>query len=280
MNTRTIKVGFIGLGDQGAPMAEAIAEKEWDLHTWARRAESFGALERVRYTRHGDAKSLAAEVDVLCLCLPDDLDIWNLLVDQDVRRALRPKTVVVNHGTGDPGENERIARFLSELGVEYLDAPVSGGHPGAVARTLTTFVGGDVQVFEFCRPIFETFSRKVAHIGQTGFGQLTKLLNNALTMTNLKNAVDVFAIAQQLGMDTRKLHEVVTVSSGSSEVLKSIGTQINSSAAVHIQRLMLKDMEHFSDAMLERGVEPHELRKRGLDGANGVVGLALAVEGK
>jgi hypothetical protein len=106
--------------------------------------------------------------------------------------------VVVNHGTGDPGENVKIAESLRSLGASYLDAPVSGGGPGAKARTLTTFVGGDQGPFERCSPVFATFSTRVSRMGPVGSGQMTKLLNNAMTMSNLKNAVDLVRLAQQL----------------------------------------------------------------------------------
>jgi 3-hydroxyisobutyrate dehydrogenase-like beta-hydroxyacid dehydrogenase len=105
-------------------------------------------------------------------------------------------------------------------------------------------------------------------------GSLTKLLNNAMTMTNLKNAVDVFGLAMNLGIDTRRLYDVITVSSGSSAVLQSVGSQINSKAAVHIQGLMRKDIEHFADALRARGLDPSSVRNRGLGGADGVLELA------
>jgi 3-hydroxyisobutyrate dehydrogenase-like beta-hydroxyacid dehydrogenase len=126
--------------------------------------------------------------------------------------------------------------------------------------------------------VFETFSRKVAHMGGIGSGQLTKLLNNAMTMTNLKNAVDVFGLAKQLGINTYQLYEVITASSGSSAVLQAVGSQIDSKAAVHLQRLMRKDIEHFADAMRARGLDPSSVRNRGLRGADGVVELASWID--
>jgi 3-hydroxyisobutyrate dehydrogenase-like beta-hydroxyacid dehydrogenase len=179
----------------------------------------------VKYLRHDSLKSLAVMVDVLSLCLRDDEDIWNLIRQHRLIEALRSGSIVVNHGTGDPTENERIGAFLAESGIKYLDAPVSGGRRGAVARTLTTLVGGAANDFARCREVFESFSRKVAHMGGVGSGQLTKLLNNAMTMTNLKNAVEVFGFAKKLGIDIRRLYEVITVSSGSSAVLQSVGSR-------------------------------------------------------
>ena len=274
-----LKIGFVGLGDQGAPMAEAISDAGFELHVWARRAQSFDAISGVKYLRHDSLESLAARVDVLSLCLRDDEDIWNLIRQHRLKEVLTG-SIVVNHGTGDPTENEHIGVFLAESGIKYLDAPVSGGRAGAVARTLTTLVGGDANDFARCREVFETFSRKVAHMGGVGSGQLTKLLNNAMTMTNLKNAVDVFGLAKNLGIDIRRLYEVISVSSGSSAVLQAVGSQINSMTAVHIQRLMRKDIEHFADAMRARGLDPSSVRNRGLGGADGVLELAQWIESR
>lgn len=272
-------VGFIGLGDQGAPMAMAIAESGHSLHAWARREGSFDALAGAGYERHRDLAGLAGEVEIVALCLRDDADVWDLLDAQGLRERLRPGQVVVNHGTGDPGENRRIAKSLAGNGVDYLDAPVSGGRPGALARNLTTLVGGPDGAVGFCRPVFESFSRKVAHMGPVGAGQTAKLLNNALTMTNLKNAVDVFRLASSLGVDVRRLHEAIVVSSGSSAILQAIGSQIDGVAASHLQGLMRKDIEHFADAMRARGVDAEALRVRGHSGADGIVELANLLTG-
>ena len=165
-----LKIGFVGLGDQGAPMAEAISDAGFELHVWARRDQSFDAISGVKYLRHDSLESLAVMVDVLSLCLRDDEDIWNLIRQHRLIEALRSGSIVVNHGTGDPTENEHIGAFLAESGIKYLDAPVSGGRPGAVSRTLTTLVGGDANDFARCREVFETFSRKVAHMGTWGAG--------------------------------------------------------------------------------------------------------------
>jgi 3-hydroxyisobutyrate dehydrogenase-like beta-hydroxyacid dehydrogenase len=275
-----LKIGFVGLGDQGTPMAEAISDAGFELHVWARRVQSFDAISGVKYLRHNSLESLAPAVDVLCLCLRDDEDIWDLIRQQRLTEALRRGAIVVNHGTGDPTENQRIGAFLAESGIKYLDAPVSGGRPGALARTLTTMVGGDTEDFERCRQVFETFSGKVARMGGVGSGQTTKLLNNAMTMTNLKNAVDVFALAKNLRIDIPRLYDVISVSSGSSAVLQSIGRQVSSNTAVHIQGLMRKDIEHFADAMRAQCLDPSSVRDRGMGGADGVVKLAQWIEGE
>lgn len=265
-----LNVGFIGLGDQGGPMARAIGEAGFKLHVWARRPASLEVLAGVPHTAHASVAELGAVSDIVGLVLTDDKDIWDILDQQGLLKALRPGAIVVNHGTGDPSENARIAAHLGEKGHPFLDAPVSGGGPGAVARTLTTIVGGDQAALERCRPVFETFSRKIAYMGPAGAGQQAKLLNNALTMTNLKNAVDVLGLAGQLGVDVAALYDMVSVSSGSSAIMQALGT-FTPELAAHLQGLMRKDIEHFADSVRNRQLDPSALRDRGLSGADGLV---------
>jgi hypothetical protein len=93
---------------------------------------------------------------------------------------MRPGSVLVNHGTGLPAFALEMTRLAKEYGVEVLDAPVSGGHAGAVAKTLVTLVGGEPAIIDRCRPVFDSFSSKVAVMGGAGTGQTAKLINNAL----------------------------------------------------------------------------------------------------
>ncbi|WP_262028051.1 NAD(P)-dependent oxidoreductase [Microvirga sp. Mcv34] len=273
----SLNIGFIGLGDQGGPMARAIGESGLKLHVWARRTRSLEAVAGVPHTVHASIKALAEACDIIGLCLRDDRDLWDILDRQGLLKALEPGTIVINHGTGDPDENRRIASYLDEVHVTFLDAPVSGGRPGAVARALTTFVGGDAAAFEQCQPVFGTFSTQAVHMGRSGSGQVAKLLNNALTMTNLKNAVDVFGFADKLGLNISSLFDAVSASSGSSAVLRALGTAITPGIAPHLQELMRKDIEHFADAMSSRGLDASEVVERGLGGANGLLDLVQRV---
>jgi 3-hydroxyisobutyrate dehydrogenase-like beta-hydroxyacid dehydrogenase len=277
-NQHTATVGFIGLGDQGAPMAQAIGDSGFGLHVWARRPQSLDVLDQTRHTVHDSPASLAA-VDILEPCLRDDRDTWQVLGTQGVEDALRPGLIVVNHGTGDPGENREIAEHLAGKRTAYLDAPVSGGGAGARARTLTTMAGGDRKAYVKREPVFATFSRAVAYVGPTGSGQVTKLLNNAMTMSNLGNAVDLIRLVSRLGMDAQEVIDVIELSSGGSAVLRAPGSDLTPEIAPHIQGLMRKDIEHFADAIRACGLDPQPLHDRGLAGVSGlaeVVGLLAA----
>ncbi|MFI6875759.1 NAD(P)-dependent oxidoreductase [Streptomyces sp. NPDC050400] len=268
------RVGFIGLGDQGGPMAEAIGEQAFDMHVWARRPASLSSVAAVPHVVHETVAGLAASAELIGLCLRDDADIWNLLDDRHLLANVTPGTIIVNHGTGDPGEAERIGAHVAEAGAVYLDAPVSGGGPGARARTLTTFVGGSADAFESARPVFEAFSDTVRLMGPVGGGQFTKLFNNALTITNMKNAEDVLALAEQVGLDLPALIEIIGASSGGSAALRALGRDITPELAEHLNPLMRKDMQHFAEAVRERGAHPEEVLARGMAGASSLLETA------
>jgi 3-hydroxyisobutyrate dehydrogenase-like beta-hydroxyacid dehydrogenase len=225
---------------------------------------------------HDSPASLAAAVDILALCLRDDRDIWEVLGTSGVEDALRPGLIVVNHGTGDPGENREIAEHLAGKGAAYLDAPVSGGGAGARSRALTTMVGGDREPYEKCEPVFAAFSRTVAYLGPSGSGQVTKLLNNAMTMSNLDNAVDLIRLLSRLGMDVQTVIDVIDVSSGGSAILRILGRDVTPEIAPHIQGLMRRDIEHFADAIRSYGLDPQPLHDRGLAEAVGLLAAEAA----
>lgn len=259
-------VGFIGLGDQGAPMARAIADKGFELYVWARRPDSYRALDSSPYTVADSPADLAARADVIALCLRDDADIWALLDNQGLLAALRPGTVVVNHGTGDPQENQRLAGHVSATGATFLDAPVSGGRPGAEARALTTFVGGDPRSYARLEPIAAAFSRTVRLLGPVGSGQTVKLINNALNFANLKNAIDAIAIARALRIDLGVFGDVLATSSGNSASLQYALAMRDQPAPDHLGRLMRKDLEHFAEAVTRDGVDVASLYDRARQG--------------
>lgn len=273
--TTPLQVGFIGLGDQGGPMAAAIAEASAShaglaLHVWARRAASLAVLADLPHTLHADPASLAAACDIVALCLRDDDDIWQLLEQQGLLAALRPGAIVVNHGTGDPAGNARIGARLAAAGIGFVDAPVSGGRPGALARTLTTIVGGEQAALDRCAAVFACYSRKVVLMGPVGAGQTAKLLNNALTMSNLDNAARVLGLADQLGLDLAAVVDMVGASSGASFILDAL-SRFTPELASHLQGLMEKDIEHFADGMRASGLDPAIMRERGLHGAQSLV---------
>jgi len=261
-NAKNLQVGFVGLGDQGAPMAIAIAEAGWPLRLWARHERSYEALGDVSYERCESVEELGRRSDVVGLCLTDDADVWQLLDDQRLLSALPPGGIVVNHGTGDPKVAVELAHHGDANGHAIVDAPVSGGRPAAERKALTTFVGGEAQAADTCRPVFEAFSTTVAYMGQAGAGQMTKLMNNASLLANLRNAEEIISIGAAAGLDPRKLVDVLQTGSGSSFALQFLAGEISPEMASHLPDLWHKDIRHFSDAIRDRDLPPTVLEAR------------------
>ena len=270
-------VGWIGLGDQGAPMARAIAEEGFELHTWARRSSSLEQLDGVAYTAHDTPAALAERVDMLALCLNVDADIEDLMTSRGVLAALRPGSMVVNHGTGLPAFATHLSAIAEPFGVDTLDAPVSGGRAGAVARTLTTMVGGHHATFDRAAPVFEAFSSRVTHIGGIGTGQVTKLLNNALLMANQDNLRLLLSVADSLGVEVQPLADIIRTGTGTSRALESLGSAITSDNAEHLREMQVVDMDIFTDAVSHISDVARPLSARAYDGAAALPTLARRI---
>jgi 3-hydroxyisobutyrate dehydrogenase-like beta-hydroxyacid dehydrogenase len=276
MSTKPI-VGWAGLGDQGAPMARAIAEAGYELHVWARRPASLDALRGVPFIAHETPAELGAVSDIIGLCLNVDDNVRDLLTDGGLLAAMKPGSVLVNHGTGLPAFAHEMIELATRHGVDVLDAPVSGGRAGAVAKQLLTIVGGDAAVLEQCRPVFATFSTTIAHLGGAGTGQMAKLINNALLMANQENLMEMLRIANGLGVETGPLVEVLRAGTGSSRVLDLLGTAVTPENAEHLSEMQLVDMDIFADAMIELGEIARPFTERATKGAQGLPELAAQI---
>ena len=242
-------VGFIGLGDQGAPIAQAIAEAGYPLHAWARRPESLETLGGVPYTSHASVAELAAISDVVGLCLVKDSDNVEVAVEGGLLANMRRGTVLINHGTGLPREARRLTELAAPYGISVVDAPVSGGHTVALAHQLTTIAGGPKDVVDELIPLLETFSKTVIYTGPTGAGQLGKLFNNALLMMNHENLSELLDLAHALDMPLAPLLDLLRSGSAASFALHAIGPSITSANVQHVRDLELKDMHLFTGAV-------------------------------
>ena len=274
-------IGWIGLGDQGGPIARAIAEAGYPLHVWSRsgRVGALGEEPAVAYTAHPSPAELGPVCDIVGLCLSEDKDNTAVLVDGGLLDALRPGTVLINLGTGLPAAAVELARTAATRDVQVIDAPVSGGHAGAVAKQLTTIVGGDRAVVDSLRPLFETYSTRVAYMGGAGAGQVGKLINNAMLMANQKNISDLLGLATAEHVDIAALVDVLRSGTGSSRALQSLGSAITTGNAEHLSRLQVIDMEIFRQAFGGHGPDVEAVTERAFAGARDLPSLAALVTG-
>lgn len=274
---RDTKVGWVGLGDQGAPMARAIAAAGFELHVWVRRGASLAALQGLPYVRHDTLAGLGAASDVVGLCLREDSDIEEVLTSGGLLESLTPGTILINHGTGLPGYAVSLAQRAASSGVLVLDAPVSGGRPGAEARQLTTIVGGPIRALEIVRPVLSAFAGKITHMGAAGSGQTGKLINNALLMMNQKNVQDILALANNLKLNVGPLMELLLSGTGRSFALEALTGAVTTDNAEHLKALQVIDMNIFTKAMASRGQDVGTIDQYARAGANGLPDAARLV---
>jgi 3-hydroxyisobutyrate dehydrogenase-like beta-hydroxyacid dehydrogenase len=219
-----MRVGFIGLGSQGAPMARRIVEAGFPTTLWARRPATLEPFAETPVKIAASPAELAAQCDLVCLCVVGDADVEELSFGESgLLAGMRRGGVIAVHSTVHPSTCRDIAEKAQAQGISILDAPVSGGGPAAAAGRLLVMVGGDPDVVQRCRPVFDTHSDAVIHLGDLGSGQTTKLLNNLLFTANLGTAAATLALADNLGVSPTRLAEVVSRSSGNSFALNSIG---------------------------------------------------------
>jgi 3-hydroxyisobutyrate dehydrogenase len=213
-----MNIAFLGLGAIGRPMASRIAAASLPLAVWNRTSERAAEFARQTGARHAATPADAARnADVIITCLSTSPDVHSLLDGADgLIAGMKHGATLVDCTSGDPGTSRRIAQRLSESGVSFLDAPVSGGVSGAEKGTLTIMVGGDATVLDRVRPVLETFGQKIVHCGGVGAGDTVKAVNQAFLAIHLLSAAEGLATLVKEGVDPTKALEVINASSGRS----------------------------------------------------------------
>ena len=218
-----IRVGFIGLGSQGAPMARRIIDAGFPVTLWGRRPATLEPFAGTDATVADSPAKLAAACDLVCLCVRDDADVEAVTGGPDgVLAGLRPGGVIAVHSTVHPDTCRRLAAAAAAGDVRVVDAPVSGGRPAAEAGHLLVMVGGDEATVAYCRPVFASYGDPVVHLGPLGAGQVTKLLNNAAFTAHLGIAASLLALGRAFDVDSGRLGEVLLHGSGRSFALERV----------------------------------------------------------
>jgi 3-hydroxyisobutyrate dehydrogenase len=219
-----MKIGFIGLGSQGGPMARRIMQGGYETTLWARRPATLEPFADTPAKVAGSPAELAAASDLVCLCVVGDADIDEIAGgERGLLASMQPGGVIAVHSTVHPNTCLELAKKAAAKEISVIDAPVSGGGPAASEGRLLVMVGGDADVVERCRPVFATYADPVVHLGALGSGQTTKLLNNLLFTAHLATAATTLTLASALGVDPDRLTEVVSRSSGKSFALDALG---------------------------------------------------------
>ncbi len=210
------KVGFIGLGSQGGPMARRVVESGFPLTLWARRLESLAPYADTAASTASTPAELGAASDVVGICVVGDSDVEEVLLRADGVLEGMAGGVVAIHSTIHPDTCARIAQHAARRGIGVVDAPVSGGGGAAARQKLLVMAGGESEDIARCRPVFDAFADRVVHLGPLGTGQMAKLVNNLVFTALVTVGLETFAFADELGMDRAALARVLSRGSGGS----------------------------------------------------------------
>jgi 3-hydroxyisobutyrate dehydrogenase len=244
-----MNTAFLGLGAIGRPMAMRIAGAGLPLTVWNRTPERVDKFladcpDAHRAATPADA---ARAADVIITCFSTSKDVQSILDGPDgILAGVRRGAAVIDCTSGDPGTSRAIAHALAAKGVDFLDAPVSGGTSGAEKGTLTVMVGGDAVVLERVRPVIECFAGKIVHCGDIGAGDTVKAVNQAFLAIHLLAAAEGLATLKKEGVDPKLALEVINASSGRS----------NSSMNLIPERVLTRAFPRtFRLALLEKDID-------------------------
>ncbi len=204
-----LKVGMIGLGTMGAPMARNLARAGLLHAVWNRTPNKAKALaEELRVEAPATPAELAQKCHAICLCVSADRDVLEVI--DALLPALQPGTVVIDHSTVSVETAKLAAEKIKRQGGEFLDAPVSGGVEGARAGTLAVMVGGSLTALAKVKPVLETVASTIVHTGPVGSGQATKAVNQVLCAGINQAVCEALAFAESLGLDLDQVIEVLS----------------------------------------------------------------------
>lgn len=222
-----MKIGFVGTGIMGRPMAGHLQEAGYELllvqHRSALPAELVEAGARIMASR----SELAAEADVVILMLPDTPDVEAALFGDDgIAAALRPGSCLIDMSSIDPIATRGFARRIKQAGCDYVDAPVSGGEVGAKAASLTIMCGADPAVFERVQPLFSLMGQNITLVGDVGAGQVAKVANQIIVALNIEAVAEALLFASKAGVDPNRVRQALLGGFASSRVLEVHGQRM------------------------------------------------------
>ena len=219
-----MKIGFIGLGIMGRAMALNLIKGGHTVSVWARRAESMQPLLDAGAKAASSASDAAQGNELVISMVADAPDVAEVM--RAVAAAAEPGLIAIDMSTIAPAAARQVGEALAVVGVDFLDAPVSGGEVGAIAGTLSIMVGGTEAAFAKARPAFECMGKNIVHVGASGAGQVTKAANQIVTGMGVLAVAEAFAFAAKNGVDRSKVREALLGGFAYSKILENHGQRM------------------------------------------------------
>ncbi len=220
-------IGFIGLGIMGKPMARNLLKAGYPLTVYSRQPESVEELVSKGADKAPSSKEVAQRSETIITMLPDSTDSENaILGEKGVLAGAGEGSIIIDMSSIAPLVSQRIGAEAAKLKVEMLDAPVSGGEPGAVAGTLAIMVGGKQDVFDRCVPILNVMGKSVVRVGDVGAGNFVKLANQIIVAANIEAIGEAFVLTQKAGIDPELVFQAIRAGLAGSNALEAKGPMI------------------------------------------------------
>ena len=249
-----MEIAWIGTGIMGAPMVRRLIGGGHRVHVFNRSPEKARALAADGAIVAADAAACVAGTEVAFIMVPDTPDVEATVAK--IEPALKAGQVLVDMSTIAPGAERAIAARLKPRGIDYLDAPVSGGDVGARDGTLAIMVGGDAAAFARARPLFELMGKRITHMGGPGAGQMTKLANQIAVAVTLEAAAEAVKFARAGGLDASRVVEAIGAGAAGSWQLSNLGPKIiaGDCRPGFFIKLIRKDLRLVTEAARESGL--------------------------
>jgi len=214
-----MRIGFIGLGEQGKPIAANLAKDGFDLMAHDLRAEPMNELAALGAKAASSPRAIGAHGEIIEIVVVNDAQVEAVMRGDDgVLAGARPGTIVAIHSTIRPATVHRMAALAAESGVTVIDAPVSGGARGAETRSLAFMAGGSAEAVARCRPVFEASGKSIFHLGPLGAGMTAKLAHQVIICLNALAAHEGMRLAEKTGLDMKIMQDVVRAGGASSRI--------------------------------------------------------------
>jgi 3-hydroxyisobutyrate dehydrogenase len=259
-------------------MARRLVDAGFETSVWNRTAAKMQPLIEAGASGTADPATLGGACDMVGLCLPEAADCRQVLIEGGLLEALPESGIVLNHSTIGPQQARELADLCHDLGRNYLDAPVSGGPPGAIAGTLCVMVGGDAQVLQRARPVLDSFAGTIVHVAGPGTGQVAKLANNLSVLQTYVGVQEAFELATRYGVDPATLLEVLSAATANSHTLQTrapvAGLQPKSPASNDWKPGFATDMMAKDIDLALQAAEGVELEVAGTELGRALLGIA------
>jgi len=251
-----MKLGFAGMGIMGSPMSQNLLKAGHEVTVWNRTAPKREPSRAAGAQVAAGLPELARSGEVMFLCVSDTPDVERVIFGESgLAEDLRPGQVVVDMSTISPQATEEFAARLEAMGVDMLDAPVSGGQAGAIAGTLAIMCGGKEEVFERVKPALEAMGKNIVYCGPHGNGQRVKAVNQVICALNILAVSEGLLFAKRMGLDVGTAHQVVSSGAAGSWMLSNLGPKMIAGdwAPGFMIRLQAKDLRIALGAMEATG---------------------------